>query len=141
MLVAKLLLTAVLALDESPRFRLVNGHLEPPVALTSQPASKRCTTLFPTPKAPPAPFVVPRPDAAVKKSLAEAFGGGRLRGSTCVYGPQGVRRQDPRYGMQDLTVQVAPPLWGGGRARLLLRTVLPRYQELGVPEFYAGVGY
>lgn len=139
MLVAKLLLTAVLAADESPRFSLLDSRLEPPVALTTRSTGKKCPTLYPAVKQ--VTFAAPPPDAAVKKSLADAFGGSRLQGSTCVYGLQGVRRQDPRYGMQDLTVQVKPPIWGGGGARLLLRTVLPRYQELGVPEFYAGVGY
>ena len=93
----------------------------------------------------PAPEALssPIPDAALKKSLAEAFGG-RTRMSTCVYGVQGVRRHDPRFGMRQFTLEVAPPL--RARLRLMLRTVVGRFDTIhdlrhNNAEVYAGVSY
>ncbi|HSI04086.1 MAG: hypothetical protein ACAI38_00610 [Myxococcota bacterium] len=146
MLLANLVLTMALAADESSRFHLLESQLTVATQVGTEPASKKCPSLYPkVAPQPPEPLSTPLPDAALKKSLAEAFGG-RTRASACVYGVQGVRRQDPRYGMRQLTLEVAPPLAPQGRLRLLLRTVVSRFETMhdvghNNAEVYAGVSY
>ncbi len=144
MLYAKLVLTLALAVDDGSRFHLLESQLA--VASESRPmaSDKKCPSLYPkvAPSA-PEPLGTPVPDAALKKSLAEAFGG-RTRASACVYGVQGVRRQDPRYGMRQVTLELTPP--SRAPVRFLLRTVVGRFETMhdlrhNNAEIYAGVSY
>lgn len=139
-------MTLSLAASEDGRFQLLESRLRLADQARTAPASTTCLTLYPK-VAPPAPaaMATPTPDASLKKSLADAFGG-RGRATACVYGVSGVRRQDPRYGMRQITLELAPPLASPGPLRLMLRTVFERFEPMRAvgrnnAEVYAGISY
>ena len=144
MLLAKLVLTLALAAADNPRFHLLDGELTvAPVALSGT-ASKKCPSLFPKMTPPIAtPLATPAPDAALKKTIADAFAG-RTRATACIYSLQGVRRHDPRFGMRQVTLELTPPVQAP--VHLLLRTVVGRFEPMhdlrhNQAEVYAGLSY
>ncbi len=141
-LFASLVMTVSLAASEDARFHLLESQLRVADQARAAPASTTCLTLYPK-VAPPAPaaMATPAPDVSIKKSLADAFSG-RGRATACVYGASGVRRQDPRFGMRQITLELATPLASPGPLRLMLRTVVERFaMGRNNAEVYAGISY
>jgi hypothetical protein len=59
---------------------------------------------------------------------------------------QGVRRQDPRYGMRQVTLEVPAPIAPQAPLRSILRTVVGRFETMhdlhhNNAEVYAGISY